>query len=261
MGEHDSDASSTGDLSIPDSYTVTSAVEGHADDVGDRVAVRFLNDAGVRTERTYAALRDDMHRFANGLEELGIGRGDRVMHLLPRHPDVFAVQLGALSVGALLVPCSAMLQPRDIEFRATDCGASTIVVHKSLTDMVEPVLEESPLERVIVLDGDDVADERWTTYDAVVDGESTVYEGPDIGAANPMSINYTSGTTGKPKPVLHRHRWLYCFTAVNARHWWGIDEETDLDEELLWATTGTGWAKWFWSPIGVGLTTGASQFV
>ncbi|ELY50440.1 AMP-dependent synthetase and ligase [Natronolimnohabitans innermongolicus JCM 12255] len=203
-----------------------------------------------------------MSRFANGLEELGVGKGDRVMHLFPRHPDAFAIQLGALSVGALLVPCSSMLRAKDIEFRANDCEATTIVVHETLTDMVEPVLEDTPLERVIVLEGsDDVDGERWSTFESVVDGQSTDYEGPDLGADDPMSINYTSGTTGQPKPVLHKHRWQYCFNRINAPYWWGIDEETDLEEELLWATTGTGWAKWFWSPVGVGLTTGATQLI
>ncbi|EMA47124.1 AMP-dependent synthetase and ligase [Halobiforma nitratireducens JCM 10879] len=189
--------------------------------------------------------------------------GDRVMHLFPRHPDAFAIQLGALAVGALLVPCSAMLRANDVAFRAEDCAASTVVVHESLTDMVEPLIADTPLERVIVLDGDadTVRNDGWETFDAVTEGQPTTYDGPDLAAADPMSINYTSGTTGQPKPVLHKHRWMYCFNAVNAPYWWGIDEETDLESELLWATTGTGWAKWFWSPVGVGLTTGATQLV
>ncbi|ELY49444.1 acyl-CoA synthetase [Natronorubrum sulfidifaciens] len=248
---------------IPESYTVTSTVADHAASFGDRVAIHFLNEDGHREERTYADLRDDMHRFANGLEERGVEKDDRVMHLLPRHPDTFAIQLGALATGSLLVPCSSMLRTKDIEFRANDCNATTIAVHESLTDMVEPVLEDTPLERVIVLDGDDadLDDDRWTTFDAVMDGQSADYDGPDLVADDPMSINYTSGTTGQPKPVLHKHRWQYCFNQINAPFWWGVDEDTDLEEELLWATTGTGWAKWFWSPIGVGLTTGATQLI
>ncbi|MDG5821464.1 AMP-binding protein [Natronococcus sp. A-GB7] len=247
---------------IPKSYTVTSVIEDYSNEIGDRVAVKYLNEEGDRSERTYADLCDEMNRFANGLEELGVSKGDRVMHLFPRHPDAFAIQLGALSVGALLVPCSSMLRAKDIEFRANDCDASTVVVHESLTDMVEPVFDDTPLERVIVLDGDgNTGDEQWSTFESVVDGQSTEYDGPDLGAADPMSINYTSGTTGQPKPVLHKHRWMYCFNAVNAPYWWGVDEDTDLDDELLWATTGTGWAKWFWSPVGVGLTTGATQLI
>ncbi len=103
---------------------------------------------------------------------------------------------------------------------------------------------------MIVLDGDGGGDgDRWTTFRSVIDGRSAEYDGPDLSADDPMSINYTSGTTGQPKPVLHKHRWQYCFNRINAPYWWGIDEETDLEDELLWATTGTGWAKWFWSPV------------
>ncbi|RZH67798.1 acyl-CoA synthetase [Natrinema altunense] len=262
MGVDYKDAVGSFEWDVPESYAIPSVVADHAESFGDRVAVRFLDEDGTCEERTYAALRDGMNRFANGLEALGVGPGDRVMHLFPRHPDAFAVQLGALATGSLLVPCSSMLRSKDIEFRATDCNASTIVVHESLTDMVEPILAETPLERVIVLDGDGGDDgDRWTTFRSVIDGRSTEYDGPDLSADDPMSINYTSGTTGQPKPVLHKHRWQYCFNRINAPYWWGIDEETDLEDELLWATTGTGWAKWFWSPVGVGLTTGATQLI
>ena len=263
MGLNYDEAVEAFEWDIPASYTVPSVVGDHAEAFGDRVAVHFLSEDGERTEVTYAELSADMNRVANGLEELGVGKGDRVMHLFPRHPDAFPIQLGALATGALVVPCSSMLRPKDIEFRANDCEAETIVVHASLTDMVEPVIDDTPLERVIVLDGAeaDLVDDRWTTYADVVEGQSETYDGPELGSEDPMSINYTSGTTGQPKPVLHKHRWQYCFNRINAPYWWGIDEETDLEEELMWATTGTGWAKWFWSPIGVGITTGASQLI
>jgi acetyl-CoA synthetase len=253
---------------VPDDYNLPAVIEDHAETFGDRLAVRFRDEDGGEAERTYANLRDDMNRFATGLADLGVGEGDRVMHLFPRHPDAFAIQLGALKRGALLVPCSAMLKPKDIAFRANDCEAETVVVHASLTDMVEPVLDETPLETVVVLDAD--ADPEagespesgdWHAFGSLLEGRDADHDGPDLGSEDPMSINYTSGTTGQPKPVLHRHRWMRCFELINGRYWWGVDRDTDFSDELFWATTGTGWAKWFWSPVGVGLTTGAPQFV
>jgi acetyl-CoA synthetase len=252
---------------IPADYSLPSVVESHADRFGDRTALTFLGADGGRETRTYADLARDTNRFANALADLGVGQGDRVMHLLPRHPDVFAVQLGALDRGAILVPCSAMLKPKDIRFRATDCEATTIVAHADLTDMVDPVVDDTPLETLVCVDGDP---DGWHSYADLVDGQSETHEGPDLAAEDPMSINYTSGTTGQPKPVLHRHRWMRAFELVNAPYWWGVTadgtdapgiDDVDLESELLWATTGTGWAKWFWSPVGVGLTTGASQLV
>ncbi|QLG61626.1 acyl-CoA synthetase [Halorarum salinum] len=267
---------------VPDDYNLPAVVEGHAAAHGDRVAVTFLDDGGTRAERTYADLARDTNRFANALAELGVGEGDRVMHLVPRHPDAFAIQLGALKRGALLVPCSAMLKPKDLAFRANDCEATTMVAHADLADMVEPVVEDTPLSTLIALDGDV---DGWESFGDLLDGQPDEHDGPAIGAQEPMSINYTSGTTGQPKPVLHRHRWMRAFELVNGPYWWGITAEgttapgddtsaasgaasgddgsdpVDLDEELLWATTGTGWAKWFWSPVGVGLTTGASQLL
>ncbi|WP_136602371.1 acyl-CoA synthetase [Salinigranum halophilum] len=243
---------------IPEGYTLPGVIESHADAFGDRVAVRFLSEEGTRVERTYADLRTGMNRFANALADRGVGKGDRVMHLFPRHPDAFAVQLGALKRGALLVPCSSMLKPKDISFRASDCEASTIVAHASLTDMVEPVLDETPLENTICLDG---APDGWEGFADLTADRSADHDGPDVGAQDPMSINYTSGTTGQPKPVLHKHRWMRCFELINGPYWWGLTADEDLSDELMWATTGTGWAKWFWSPVGVGLTTGATQLI
>jgi acetyl-CoA synthetase len=256
------------DWASPDDYTLPAVVEDHAENFGDRLAVRFRDEEGTEAERTYADIRDDQNRFANALADLGVGEGDRVMHLFPRHPDAFAIQLGALARGALLVPCSAMLKPKDLSFRANDCEAETVVVHGSLTEMVEPILDETPLKRVVVLDAEsDEGDagnfdrDDWHAFADLVEDRAPDHDGPDLSADDPMSINYTSGTTGQPKPVLHRHRWLRCFELVNGPYWWGVDRDTDFSDELLWATTGTGWAKWFWSPVGVGLTTGASQFI
>jgi acetyl-CoA synthetase len=243
---------------IPDDYALPAVIEDHADSFGDRVALRFFDESGTTTERTYADLRADTNRFADALAELGVGKGDRVMHLVPRHPDVFALQLGALKRGALLVPCSAMLKPKDIAFRANDCEATTVVAHADLTEMVEPVVDDTPLETLICLDGDPAG---WHDFHDLLDGQPTDHDGPELASEDPMSINYTSGTTGQPKPVLHKHRWMRAFELVNAPYWWGVTADSDMSEELLWATTGTGWAKWFWSPVGVGLTTGATQLL
>ena len=243
---------------IPEDYNLPSVIESHAESFGDRVALTFRDDEGNRAERTFADIRADANRFANALDELGVGPGDRVMHLFPRHPDAFAIQLGVLKRGALVVPCSSMLRSKDIGFRANDCEASTVVCHASLTDMVEPVVDETPLSTLICLDGEPAG---WESFAALLDGRDEAHDGPDLAAEDPMTINYTSGTTGQPKPVMHRHRWMRCFELINGPYWWGYTRETDVSDELMWATTGTGWAKWFWSPVGVGITTGAPQFV
>ncbi|RDI70735.1 acyl-CoA synthetase [Halopelagius longus] len=255
---------------VPADYNLPAVVESHADSFDDRVALRFRDAGGVREERTYGDLRRDANRFANALEAAGVGPGDRVLHLLPRHPDVFAIQLGALKRGALLVPCSSMLKPKDIAYRASDCEATAVVAHDSLVGMVDAVREETPLSTFVCVGG---ALDGWDSFEESVDGRAETHDGPELRAEDPMSINYTSGTTGQPKPVVHRHRWMRCFELVNAPYWWGVtadgvvapgfegSDAPTLEDELLWATTGTGWAKWFWSPVGVGLTTGATQLL
>ena len=70
-----------------------------------------------------------------------------------------------------------------------------------------------------------------------------------------LTVNYTSGTTGAPKGVLHTHSLMYCFDRLNRYYWW--DTRSD---ELCWATTEPGWAKWYWAPYGAILNAGATNF-
>ena len=207
---------------IPPEYDLSSVIESHATEFGDRVAIKFLSATGGRNERTYVDLHEDASRFANGLTDLGVEKGDRVLHLLPRHPDVFSIQIGALAAGAILVPCSAMLTPKDITFRAEDCEARTIVCHDSLTEMVEPVLSDSPIERVIVLGGarrppenrpDSVIDRAdtdpgdWHSYSDLLTDQPTEFDGPVLDSEDYMTINYTSGGDGPPVSVGRSYRW------------------------------------------------------
>src|SRR6056297_1686740 len=181
---------------VPEDFALPNVLADHAAEFGDRLAVRFRHEDGWMTERTFREVHEDAQRFAAALADLGVGEGDRVMHLFPRHPDAFAVQAGALARGALLVPCSAMLKPKDLAFRANDCEAETVVVHEGLTEMVEPILDETPISRVVVLDAEDETVERedWHAFEDLVAEHDADHEGPALAAEDPMSINYTSGT-------------------------------------------------------------------
>ncbi len=238
---------------IPEDYNIVDVVERHAKKDQKKVAI-FWEDAEKRTRRmTFAELADGARRFGGALQELGVKKGDPILHILPRIPEAHVVQLGTFSSGGVAVPCSEMLKQKEIAYRAQAIGAKVIVADPSTAGAAEAARAESPLATLILIGGER---QGWMSFEELVRKGSPKAAKVKIGSNDPMTINFTSGTTGSPKPVVHKHRWMYCHNRVTARYWWDASEE-----DILWATTAPGWAKWYWSPVGVGLTTGASQLL
>ena len=120
---------------------------------------------------------------------------------------------------------------------------------------MESARRNCPLETFILINSPEPRD-GWIRFEDLVEGADETVEKVPLTVDDPMTINFTSGTTGNPKPVMHKHRWMYCHNRITARYWYGATED-----DIIWATTAPGWAKWYWSPIGVSLTSGAAQLM
>jgi len=160
-------------------------------------------------------------------------------------------QLGTFVAGGVAVPCSEMLKPKEIAYRSKVSGATLIIAHVSTAEAVEEAQKDSPLSTMILIGG---KRDGWISFDDLVAENSADGAKVSLTADDPMTINFTSGTTGNAKPVVHKHRWMYVHNHITGRYWW--DASSD---DVIWATTAPGWAKWYWSPIGVALTNGASR--
>lgn len=235
---------------IPADYNVARAVDAHARARPDRAAIVWESEQGERRTLTWAELADHSARFAAVLGGLGVKKGDPVMHIFPRLPEAFVAQIGTFKAGGVAVPCVDMLRAKDIAYRAQVSGARVVVAHAAAADEVDAAREECGLSQFILIGGERPG---WLSFEGALARARPAQPVP-LSAQDPMTINFTSGTTGNPKPVMHRHRWLYAHFRVTARHWWAA-----TGDDFIWATTAPGWAKWYWSPIGVGLATGATQ--
>ncbi len=240
---------------VPNGYNIVDVVERHAARSPDKVAVIWEDAPGNERRVTFAELVEGTRRFGSVLIGLGVRKADPVLHVLPRLPEAHMAQLGTFVAGGVAVPCSEMLKSGEIAYRSEVSGAKVIVADVSTVETVETGRGDCPLETFIVI-GSEAAWDGWLRFEDLVAEADPGVEKVAITADDPMTINFTSGTTGNPKPVVHKHRWMYCHNRVTARYWYDADEN-----DVIWATTAPGWAKWFWSPMGVSLTTGATQFM
>ena len=236
---------------IPENYNIASVVDSHARSRPDRPCVVWESERGEKRTLTWSELSELSARFSAVLAGLGVGKSDPVMHLLPRLPETFVVQIGTFKAGGVAVPCTEMLRPKEIVYRAQVSGAKVIVAHTSTADQVEEAWGKRPLEHRILIGGKRPG---WISFEEALNKAAPAKPVP-LSVQDPMTINFTSGTTGNPKPVMHSHRWMFSHSRVTARYWWATSPN-----DFIWATTAPGWAKWYWSPLGVGLTCGATQF-
>ena len=238
---------------IPESYNIVDVVAEHAEEDPDKVAVFWENAAGHTRRLTFGELIDGARRFGSALMALGVNKGDPILHLLPRIPEAPIVQLGTFIAGGVAVPCSEMLKAKEIGYRARKSGAKAVIADVSTMREAEAARGISSVTTHILIGG---RQEGWLSFEDLITKAISSERKVALAAEDPMVIIFTSGTTGNPKPVVHKHRWMYCHHRVTARYWWDAQKD-----DVIWATTAPSWAKWYWSPVGVGLTTGASQLL
>jgi len=112
---------------VPDEFNFAwDVIDAYAQD-RSRLALVWENEAGEEARYSFWDVAERSRRFANVLRALGIGRGDPVMIMLPRIPEWQIAFLGALRLGALVIPCTGQLRARDIAYRANHSEAKAIV--------------------------------------------------------------------------------------------------------------------------------------
>jgi acyl-coenzyme A synthetase/AMP-(fatty) acid ligase len=190
------------------------------------LALRFVDTAGTVRDLSFGDVAESSARWAGLLRGQKVAPGDRVLVLVGKTPDWFAVMLAALKVGAVAIPCSEMLRAKDLDFRVRHSGARLLVADPRCRTEVEAMNE--PCE-VVYLDEALLSEPDLATADTA--------------AEDPALILYTSGTTKDPKGVVHTHRYTWAKRA-QAERW--VDARPG---ELVWCTAGTGWAKSIWNVL------------
>jgi benzoate-CoA ligase family protein len=170
---------------------------------GDRTAV-----TGPGGTLTYSELLDRVQRMASGLRELGVRPEERVMISMPDSPDMLALILGAMRIGAVPVPVSTMMTARDLAGVLRDSRARVLAAGAEFAAVAEEAAESAPDLAVFALTGETPPRApAWAQSHLL----SKIAESDGAGDPYPTSPDstalwlYTSGTTGLPKGAIHRH--------------------------------------------------------
>ncbi len=219
---------------LPEEFNFGALIDAWATD-RSRVALYWEDESGRRERWTFWDVRQASNRFMNALAGLGVRAGDPVMVMLPRIPAWQVAMIGALKLGALVIPCTASLRARDVAYRARHSGARAIVTTVDLVPEADRGLADAPGVDVRVAVGG--APDGWRDWDAVLGAASPGGVPARTRVVEPALCYYTSGTTKEPKAVLHAHG--YTFAHRYTGEYWLDLQRTDLH----WTTSDTGWAK------------------
>ena len=218
---------------------------------GDKVAFYWEGEPGDTRTITYADLTREVCRAANAITELGIGKGDRVAIYLPMIPETVVAMLACARLGAPHTVVFGGFSAEALRDRILDCDARLVITsdggyRKGAASALKPAVDEAVRQcpdvlRTLVVrrTGQDVAwdDERDVWWHDVVDRQSDQHEAEAHDAEHPLYVMYTSGTTAKPKGILHTTGGY--LTQVAYTHWAVFDLKAETD--VFWTAADIGW--------------------
>lgn len=238
---------------------------------GDRVALHFVGEPGDTRAVTYSDLQREVSRAANGLASLGVQKGDRVVIYLPMIVEAIVAMLACARIGATHSVVFGGFSADALRSRIADAGAKVVITadggyRRGTASALKPAVDEavtgdSPIEKVVVV--------QRTGQDTEWDSSRDVWwhdllEAADIShtpvwveAEHPLFILYTSGTTGKPKGILHTTGGYLTQAAYTHYNVFDLKAETDV----YWCTADVGWITGHTYVVYGPLLNGATQVI
>jgi acetoacetyl-CoA synthetase len=221
------------------------------DEDTDQVAVLARSQTRADFDLTFGELREQVARARAGLRRLGIGPGDRVVAYLPNVPEALVAFLATASLGAIWATCAPEFGPRSVIDRFGQLEPKLLLAIAGYTYGEKPIDRRAEvaeirdalpsLERVVHVPyagGPDDALPGTVEWDEVL-AEPGPLEFDPVGFDHPLCVLFSSGTTGLPKAIVHRHGGILIEAFKNQ----GLSWDLQPGDRLLWFTT-TAWMMW-----------------
>jgi acetyl-CoA synthetase len=240
---------------------------------GDRVAIHFEGEPGDTRSYTYSQLTTEVKKAANVLSSLGIGQGDRVAIYLPMIPEAAIAMLAIARLGAVHSVVFGGFSAEALHTRIEDAEAKLVITsdggfRRGAASALKPAVDEAlaggkcpSVTNVLVVQrtGQETAwnpefDLWWHEEMAKASDE---HEAQGFDAENPLFILYTSGTTGKPKGILHTSGGYLTQAAYTHKNVFDLHAETDV----YWCTADVGWITGHSYVVYGPLANGATQVI
>jgi fatty-acyl-CoA synthase len=206
-------------------------------------------EAVVDGERrfSYRQFFERCDRFSAVLQTWGIRPGDRVAYIAPNTHAHLEGYYAVPQIGAVIVPINYRLVADDFAYIINHSGARVVCVHGDYREAIDRIRQQLPLvERFVALEGGGT---DWLDYAALLAGPSGAMLPPQISESDLISINYTSGTTARPKGVMITHRNAYlncvgtlihCAMSPNDRYLWTLPMFHANGWTFVWTVTARG---------------------
>lgn len=229
------------------------ALDRHVENgLGDRVAIYFEGEPGDTRTYTYAQLTEEVKKAANAFESLGVAKGDRVAVYLPMIPEAVITLLACARIGAVHSVVFGGFSADALRSRIEDAEAKLVVTadgtyRRGKPSALKPAVDEAlskeghTVQNVVVVkrNGEDVnwVEGRDLWWSDTVDKADTEHTAVGHDSEHPLFILYTSGTTGKPKGILHTTGGYLTQGAYTHKAVFDLHPETDV----YWCTADVGW--------------------
>lgn len=232
-------------LDVPELYNFGFDLIDKRAEERDKVALIYddSNTGEVRNVR-FSDLKAASNRFANVLTSLGAKKDDMAFMMIPRIPAWYEATIGCIKAGVVAMPGTNLLMPKDIEYRINRAGARFAIVTHDHVEKIAAIREKCPTLEAVILVG--AAEDGCVHYEAACADASDAYtraQAPETRADDMMLAYFTSGTTAFPKMVPRNHAYALAH-AITARYWHDLGED-----DVHWAISDTGWAKFAWGMI------------
>jgi acetyl-CoA synthetase len=214
-----------------------------------RLALKIVS-ATATVGITYAEMSERSTRVARWLADDGVAKGDRILVMLPNVAPLWELVLGAMKLGAVLIPSTTQLTQADIDDRVSRGKVTTLIVDES---GIERAAAVKSVSRKILVGGGSAP--GFTRYEDLYSADASFSATDPVGTHDPLFLYFTSGTTAKPKLVLHTQR-SYPIGHLSTMYWIGI-REGSVHQNI----SSPGWAKHAWSCIFAPWNAGATSLV